>query len=114
MGYKNDYVNGSPYVAQTRNLNGRCDFGIAAIPCSLDDDRQFETLQITMAELLSLIESNICFITGNGKSSDTMFIVREIVHVCYYDSDNSVWTVITDNCTFTCETLDDYPTLHMI
>ena len=114
MGYKNDYVNGSPYVAQTRNPNGRCDFGIAAIPCSLDENREFEALLITMAELLTLMERNVCFITANGKSSVSMFIVRDMVNVCYYDSENSVWVVVTGNCTFTCESLDDYPTANII
>ena len=114
MSYKNDYVNGSPYVAQTRNVNGCCDFGIASIPCALDDSRQFTSLLITMAEVLTLMENNICFITANGKSSDSLFVLREMVLVCYYDTDNSVWVVMTNNCAFTCEKIDEYPAFQVI
>ena len=108
MGYKNDYVNGSPYVAQTRINDGKCDFGIARIPCTVGDGG-FDTMQITMAELLETMENNICYVVANGIGNGNSFIFHSEIFSCYYDTDNSVYVAAGNDVAFVCATLDDYP-----
>ena len=108
MGYKNDYVNGSPYVAQTRINDGKCDFGIVRIPCTIGENG-FDTLQITMAELHRLMDENICYVATIGTNNGKPFIYHVEIFVCYYDNDNSVYVAVGNDVTFTCATLDDYP-----
>ena len=108
MGYKEDYVNGSPYVAQTRIDNGKFDFGIAKIPCTLGENG-FDTLKITMAELLKLMDGNVCYVVASGIGNGKAFTYHAEIFTCYYDTDNSVYVAVGNDVAFTCATLDDYP-----
>lgn len=108
MGYKNDYVNGSPYMAQTRIDDGKCDFGIAKIPCTVGDGG-FDTMQVTMAELIKLMDGNICYVVANGIGNGKPFIYRAEINSCWYDTDNSAYVAIGNDVAFACATLDDYP-----
>ena len=113
MGYKNDYVNGSPYVAQTRNNDGKCDFGIARIPCTFDDGG-FGAMQITMAELLKIMDGNVCYVVASIVNNGKPFIYHVEINLCWYDTDNSVYVADGNDVAFTCATLDDYPTANII
>ena len=113
MGYKNDYVNGSPYMAQTRIDDGKCDFGIARIPCTVGDGG-FDTMHITMAELLALMENNVCYVVANGINNGNSFTYHAEIFSCYYDTDNSVYVAVGSDVAFTCSALDDYPTATII
>ena len=110
MGYKNDYVNGSPYVAQTRINDGKCDFGIARIPCTIGDNG-FDTMQIAMAELFELMGENICYVVANSINNGKPFVYHSEIFACYYDTNNSVYVAVGNDVTFTCATLDDYPSV---
>lgn len=108
MGYKNDYVNGSPYVAQTRINDGKCDMGIVRIPCTFGEN-SFDTMQITMAELLETMENNICYVVARGIDNGKSFIYHAQIFSCYYDNDNSVYVATGSDVAFACSALDDYP-----
>ena len=89
--------------------SARADFGIANIPCTLDESYQPDTLLMTMGEICKLVDNNICYVSAVAEVNSKTFVMREPVIVCYYNDGESEYQLTTCNMTFATATLDDYP-----
>ena len=112
MSYKDTFEDNNKFVMYANNPDMVCELGIFYVPFEIDTESYAITkLGVTVGELLEKVQNNICIIQFNTMDSNGKYLYyNEIVKVCYYDNENSCWTIITENTTLTASTLDDFPT----
>ena len=100
--YKQDYVDGTPFIGFTSNAKQIQNMGVAAIPATVTDDSY--TLNMPFSQIVALMRNNICVAAFE---SPTHGIQNDVIAYANYQA----FTVFTlSGAELVAADADSYPT----